>query len=311
MNRTSRSGALTLAIAIAASIAACEQRSGLDGVWEVRGARIVLLEWDSSARRFRNREVVNSTWLDSLLVGEYVLLESSGQVVSFGPLESESEEWTERWRLAAAPTKNGAVLTGLGIKPRTQSDSGCTFMNILGVCTGDTIAFRLERVGDRRGNLPADTSYLQRSSSIRYWLNARRLLDVNLLEKVDALGASSVDTATISHMRGIVTIHREAEMLLEEVWRSDWNDTIFLDPSDVPMEILDRIAVLRKRLTTVGSEDPGIARRAQRLLRRLEELEQEALRLWRQEPQLRMQLSAKYHFDFPATHRFVREGQRQ
>jgi hypothetical protein len=82
-----------------------------------------------------------------------------------------------------------------------------------------------------------------------------------------------------------------------------------LYPYDVPTKVFGRVGFLRTWLTKVGMDDPADSERARRLLRRLDEVEQEVLRLWRREPQLRVELSAKYRYDFPATRLGERDRQ--
>jgi hypothetical protein len=294
-----------ISLLTALSIAACEQRSGLDGVWEIRGMKTVILQSDSRPRRAEVMFLLDTVRDMHYLHARYVILDDSGRIVDGAWLHEAKHSFRP-----ATLSEDGALLTGIGTDSVRGGWSGCNSFNIFATCAGDTLTWHLARVGDRKDNIPADTVYLARSKSVVYWNSARDHASSGNLENIDSLNGTRVDTAAITYMRAVGIVVRELQMLKEEVERSKWSDTTLrLYPYDVPTKVFGRVGFLRTWLTKVGMDDPADSERARRLLRRLDEVEQEVLRLWRREPQLRVELSAKYRYDFPATRLGERDRQ--
>jgi hypothetical protein len=271
---------------------ACERRTSLDGVWEPRRVRLQWLKWDSSASRY-NRDTSTS----DLTEVSYFVLDNRGQVMSSS---EDLLEATTGGDYSVKATQSGVTLVFVGTLKRTSPDSLC---GDIFSCVGDTMRVDLLRVGDRNGRLP-QPAYLARYNVASYWrmINAQfggslywRSLR-NRRAVVDSIPIPGVDTAAVAYVRAVGAVLGELALLGDE--RSMWDPA--MTPESSGSGIFKTIQAAREKLTSASMEGSTGSPRAQQLLRRLDDIEQDALRLWRREGELRAQLSVRYGVNFPA-----------
>jgi hypothetical protein len=280
-----------------AALAGCDQRRSVGGVWEIRGVRVVELKWDSTSGRY-------GPLLDTLVRADtmtYVVLDDAGRVV-----ETIDEMPTRGF--ATEQSRDGLWLVSVGTTPRTESDSACKTKDFISIadCRGDTLSVLLRRPRDQRGNRVADSVYLARARSVAYWKKANwQLSNIQLGEvararsRLDSTRTLGVDPAIVTHVRSVGQVLGELDLLYEEMPPTETEPYVVPPPPPPPGAIFPAIRFVRARLTERSSEEDVAAPRARQLMRRLDEIEQNALALWRGEGPLRQRLSAANEHEFP------------